>query len=85
MAKKRMKGNLTIRVSLVPGRCRWCGCTHELPCANGCGWADRMQTLCSECVPLDTAMQSMAGRRQFAEFVHEHLEGQAMPVAEGRR
>lgn len=80
--KKRVKAALTIRVSLIPGVCRWCRCTYERPCANGCSWADRTQTLCSECVPLDTATETMAGRRQLAEFVQEHVEGQAMPVAE---
>lgn len=34
---------------LKPGRCRWCRCTHDTPCPNGCGWADRDQTLCTEC------------------------------------
>jgi hypothetical protein len=70
--KKRVTGNVTIRVSLVPGRCRWCGCTYDTPCANGCGWADRARTLCTECVPLDKAMQTAKGRRELAEFVQEY-------------
>ena len=88
MAKKRVKGTLTIRVSLVPGICRWCRCTYDNPCANGCSWVDRTQTLCSECVPLDKAMQSMAGRRQLAEFLSDHgaVVGQQMPAkARARR
>jgi hypothetical protein len=73
---------LTIRVSLTPGVCRWCRCTYESPCANGCGWVDRTQTLCTECVPLETAMHTMAGRRELAEFVQEYgfLVGRQMPA-----
>ena len=85
MAKKRVRGLVTIRVSLVPGVCRWCGCTYGNPCANGCAWADRAQTLCTECAPLDQAVQTKAGRRQLAEFIQEHVEGGAMPVAEAGR
>lgn len=92
MAKKRVTASpsndgviLTIRVSLIPGVCRWCRCTYERPCENGCSWVERSQTLCSECVPLDKAIQTMAGRRQLAEFIQEHVEGQAMPVAEARQ
>jgi hypothetical protein len=83
MAKQRVApAALTIRVSLTLGICRWCRCTYDRPCANGCGWADRAQTLCTECVPLDKAMQTMAGRRELAEFVQEHdfLVGQQMPA-----
>ena len=54
------------------GQCRWCKCTELNACANGCTWANREQTLCSECVPLDTAMKTTAGRREVAEFVQEH-------------
>jgi hypothetical protein len=65
------------------GQCRWCHCTYDTPCANGCSWADRSQTLCSECVPLDRALRTTAGRRELAEFVQEHgfLIGQMMPAA----
>jgi hypothetical protein len=72
MAKKRVKGKLTIRVSIVPGRCRWCACTYDNPCAAGCGWTNGTQTLCTECVPLDKAMQSTAGRLELAEFLQEY-------------
>lgn len=72
------------KIALVnrPGHCRWCGCTYDKPCANGCGWADRAQTLCTECVPLDTAMKTARGRVELAEFVQEHgfLVGQQMPA-----
>lgn len=85
MAKKRVDAVLTIRVSLTPGICRWCRCTYDRPCANGCSWVERSQTLCSECVPLDEAIATSAGRRQLAEFIQEHVEGQAMPTAERPR
>lgn len=70
--KKRVQATMILRVSLTPGRCRWCRCTYDNPCANGCGWADRAQTLCTECVPVDTVMQTAAGRRELAEFIQEH-------------
>lgn len=73
MAKKRVKGNLTIRVSLVPGRCRWCGCTQEHGCAMGCSWVDRTYTLCSECWPLDSAIRTARGRKALAESVQESV------------
>jgi hypothetical protein len=79
---------LTIRLSLVPGICRWCRCTYERPCANGCSWVERTQTLCSECEPLDHAMQTIAGRHEVAEFTQEHgfFEGRQMPAkARARR
>lgn len=72
MAKKRVKGLLTIRVSLVPGRCRWCQCTYETPCANGCGWVDLARTLCTECTPLERAIATASGRRTLAAFLQAH-------------
>ena len=68
---KLVKALLTIRVSLTPGICRWCRCTYERPCANGCGWADRAQTLCTACVPLDKTLRTASGRRELAEFLQE--------------
>jgi len=39
---------------VVPGRCQKCGCTDNTPCVGafgeGCGWANRSQTLCTACV-----------------------------------
>ena len=70
-----MKRNASSHTVLVPvgsGFCRWCGCTYERPCANGCSWIDRAQTLCSECAPLDRALRSRKGRRELAEFLQEH-------------
>jgi len=71
MAKKRVVANLTIRIAETPGRCRWCGCTYERPCANGCGWANRAQTLCTECVPLDRAMRTARGRATLAAWLQD--------------
>jgi hypothetical protein len=70
-----------ILLTQTPGRCRWCRCTEFEPCANGCGWANREQTLCTECVRLDTVMKTAAGRRELAEFVQEShfLIGQQRP------
>lgn len=80
--KKRVKALLTIRVALTPGVCRWCRCTDDNPCANGCSLVERTQTLCSECVPLDKALETVTGRRELAEFVQEHgfLVGRQMPA-----
>ncbi|HYM24944.1 MAG TPA: hypothetical protein VEU08_17125 [Vicinamibacterales bacterium] len=59
----------TITIPQTPGRCRWCRCTYNNPCAEGCAWANREQTLCTACVPLDAALKSAAGRRNLAEFI----------------
>lgn len=60
---------MRITISETPGRCRWCGCTDEHGCAMGCSWANRQATLCSECVDLDRAMRTRAGRAAIAEVV----------------
>lgn len=31
------------------GVCRVCRCTHYAPCAEGCAWADKAETLCTVC------------------------------------
>jgi hypothetical protein len=36
------------------GICYVCGCTHDDPCPEGCGWANAKQTLCTACEPLST-------------------------------
>lgn len=85
--RKRVKGWarwIDIRVSLVSGRCRWCGCTYENGCGVGCGWVDRAQTLCTACEPLDCSMRTAGGRRQLAAALQEYdfeALGQAMPAA----
>jgi hypothetical protein len=39
----------------LPGSCRWCRCTYDDPCPQGCGWADAAQTLCTACTALERA------------------------------
>ena len=46
----------TVTVTSPYGQCRWCRCTDEHACANGCRWIDVDHTLCSECAPIDKAM-----------------------------
>jgi hypothetical protein len=71
-----MKVSRTHRATIValplrPGSCRWCGCTYERPCGNGCDWMDRAQTLCTECAPLDRAIRTAKGRHALAEFLQD--------------
>lgn len=61
-----------ITLSETLGCCRWCRCTQDEPCPGGCGWANRAQTLCTACVPLEAALATAAGRRELAEFLHEN-------------
>lgn len=58
---------LTIAIPQTPGKCRWCGCTWDDPCPPGCGWANRDQTLCTECVDVDKLVRTKAGRRTLVE------------------
>lgn len=30
--------------------CWRCGCTEQLGCWDGCGWADEARTVCSRCI-----------------------------------
>lgn len=80
------RATISVHFFLTPGACRWCGCTYNTPCANGCSWVERSQTLCSECLPLNTALQTIAGRRELAEFLQEHgfLVGRQMPATKAR-
>lgn len=76
-----MKVNLSER----SGRCRWCSCTERDPCLAGCGWANATATLCTECVPLDCAIKTAAGRQELAEFLQEHGFLNPKPPQGGRR
>jgi hypothetical protein len=60
---------LVLTVPLKPGRCRWCGCTYHDPCPGGCGWADRAQTLCTECAGFDRLLRraTASARREAVE------------------
>jgi len=43
----------------TPGRCHVCRCTHFYPCPGTCGWANRDQTLCTECVAIARAFRRL--------------------------
>jgi hypothetical protein len=47
---------------LIPGQCRWCNCTEENACPDGCAWVDRAQTLCSGCAPIEQAWKDQPHR-----------------------
>ena len=34
------------------GTCRYCGCTEEHACPDGCAWADDTLTICTTCEEL---------------------------------
>jgi len=59
-----------IQLTLVSGRCRWCGCTEDQPSAQDRRWANADATLCIACVSLERAMRTPNGRRRLAEFLH---------------
>lgn len=58
---------MKLEITERPGECRWCGCTYHDPCPAGCGWANRQQTLCTECEAFDRLMRSKGGRREAVE------------------
>lgn len=45
------------------GWCRWCGCTYERACPQGCGWANANHTLCTACVHVDTEWRRLKSTR----------------------
>lgn len=64
-----MKDGIQIVITEQPGTCRWCGCTDDQGCAEGCGWANARHTLCTSCVNLDRDVRSVRGRRHLAERI----------------
>lgn len=42
-----------------PGQCRFCGCTYWRPCADGCAWWDRAQTICTRCIERVTDLAAL--------------------------
>lgn len=68
---------MVITIPETPGRCRWCGCTHDRPCESPCGWANRAQTLCTECVEVDRLVRSAKGRAQLVAYVNAGIEAEA--------
>lgn len=35
---------------ILPGVCKFCGCTEDHACEGGCAWADDERTICTRCV-----------------------------------
>jgi hypothetical protein len=62
---------MNITILEKPGRCRLCGCTYTRPCASGCAWANRRQTLCSACVKTDRLLRSADGRAELVTLVND--------------
>lgn len=56
----------------MKGICSVCGCTHDDPCDEGCGWANLKQTLCTACALLD-ADQREAKRDEAIEMLRMEL------------
>lgn len=65
---------MNLKVLERPGRCRWCGCTYNDPCPEGCGWANRQQTLCTACAEFDRLMKSREGRSDVVGFFKQGME-----------
>jgi hypothetical protein len=75
---------LTIRET--PGRCRWCDCTDDNGCAEGCSWVNPAHTLCSACGDLDRLVRTRGGRAQLATALQEFdREALLAPVPPRRR
>lgn len=59
----------------TPGRCRYCRCTDERACPEGCWWIDQEHTVCSNprCVQrfeyrLSTKLNGRLGERKHAAY-----------------
>ncbi len=39
-----------------PGTCRYCNCTDERGCPDGCAWADDTHAVCTSCAELALEM-----------------------------
>ena len=64
------------------GVCLFCGCSHFNPCPNGCGWADRGQTLCTECTEIRDAWNRTA--RRDPQFRRAFFRGYVAGAADER-
>jgi hypothetical protein len=43
-----MKTSIKRRMMMAgPGICRYCGCTDDYACEEGCWWVDKAHTVCS--------------------------------------
>ncbi len=45
----------------MTGHCRFCGCTYERACPQGCAWTDNRRTVCTACVVVAAAWNSLSG------------------------
>ena len=61
---------MTLEIKETPGKCRWCGCTEDNACVGGCGWANRAQTLCTECTDIDRLVRTARGRVRLTDAWH---------------
>jgi hypothetical protein len=43
------EGEEEVEEEVEPGTCRYCGCTEEQACPEGCAWADDTLTVCTTC------------------------------------
>lgn len=72
---RRLVGQLgrgmTLTIPEESGRCRWCSCTYDRPCASGCGWANSTQTLCTACVNFDRLIRSARGRAELLDKLQD--------------
>lgn len=51
------------------GICMFCGCSHFNPCPAGCSWANREQTVCTECTVIRNAfVRTVAAAGRVANF-----------------
>jgi hypothetical protein len=69
----------TFTIPVVPGHCRWCGCTENRPCLPACSWTDATQTLCSACQAFDEDLHSPRPARR-ARAVAFYLAGVAAAI-----
>lgn len=74
------------------GICAFCKCSYHNPCPAGCGWANRGQTLCTECTDIakafTAAARKVAGRMFFPASTlrnrHPFFRGYVAATRDGR-
>jgi hypothetical protein len=57
-----------------PGRCRFCRCTDQRACPEGCGWYDSRATVCDS--PVCVARFRLAVARQLRKLLEAGLAKQ---------
>jgi len=72
---------------MIPGKCRYCGCTETSPCTlqdgDTCGWHDNARTVCS--APGCVRQYIADSRRRPARRKKTTAEVHAEIVRRGRR